>query len=280
MKITRFAQTSQFLASAGPWLEQDEQVNSLMLGVCTRLAEAGGNLISRPFLCLLEDEGPLVAAVMTPPANVVLYSRAEPSSEALRMIADELTDSGMPVHGVIAPSSLSKAFADTFTAATGRPNCIKMMLRQYVLTEVTPPKWCNGEMRKAQTEDLPLVQEWIREFQKDSGVGPGPTPPAEVAGRLIKGSKIRIWEDGEPVAMSAEVRRSRRGVTIALVYTPKQFRRRGYASSIVARLSDSLLQDGAAFVTLFADLANPTTNRIYPAVGYRPIADFMEFTFE
>jgi predicted GNAT family acetyltransferase len=65
-----------------------------------------------------------------------------------------------------------------------------------------------------------------------------------------------------------------------MVYTPPRFRNRGYASMAVATLSQRLLEAGYDFCTLFTDLANPTSNHIYQAIGYRRVCDFAEITCE
>lgn len=67
--------------------------------------------------------------------------------------------------------------------------------------------------------------------------------------------------------------RTPRGVRITCVYTPPQFRRRGYASNLVAHLSQQLLDEGRSFCFLNTDLANPTSNSIYQKIGYQPTSD-------
>jgi predicted GNAT family acetyltransferase len=63
------------------------------------------------------------------------------------------------------------------------------------------------------------------------------------------------------------------------VYTPPACRGRGYASAAVASLSQRLLDDGASRCMLFTDLSNPTSNKIYDALGYRRFADWEERRF-
>lgn len=65
---------------------------------------------------------------------------------------------------------------------------------------------------------------------------------------------------------------------IGPVYTPPEFRRRGYAAAATAQVS-KVLRDGDSQVCLFADLANPTSNKIYQGIGYRPVADYPRFVF-
>ena len=56
------------------------------------------------------------------------------------------------------------------------------------------------------------------------------------------------------------------------VYTPPEHRGRGYASAAVAGVSERLLEQGVR-VCLFTDQANPTSNRIYTALGFEPVVD-------
>lgn len=66
---------------------------------------------------------------------------------------------------------------------------------------------------------------------------------------------------------------------VAPVYTPKHLRGNGYASSLVARVSRDILEVGKIPI-LFTEVANPTSNKIYQAIGYRPVADSCEARFE
>jgi predicted GNAT family acetyltransferase len=59
------------------------------------------------------------------------------------------------------------------------------------------------------------------------------------------------------------------------VFTPKEERGRGWASNAVAEVS-RLLRDRGLRVTLFTDQANPTSNKIYVALGYEAVADTVE----
>ena len=69
------------------------------------------------------------------------------------------------------------------------------------------------------------------------------------------------------------------GVTrISGVWTPPGLRGRGYASGVVAALSIARLDAGDACM-LYTDLANPTSNAIYTAMGYRRVGDSISIAF-
>jgi predicted GNAT family acetyltransferase len=101
----------------------------------------------------------------------------------------------------------------------------------------------------------------------------------ELVERLIGAEGLGVWDDGGPVPVAARSRPTPTGASINLVYTPPKNRGRGYATACVAALSRRLLDFGKTFCTLFTNLANPTSNKIYRRVGYRLIADFVEIRF-
>ena len=80
--------------------------------------------------------------------------------------------------------------------------------------------------------------------------------------------------------MAAWAGRAERGVRVNFVYTPREYRRRGFASACVADLTQQLLAEGHAFCCLFTDLANPTSNSIYQTIGYRPVCDMSDFILD
>ena len=83
-----------------------------------------------------------------------------------------------------------------------------------------------------------------------------------------------------PVSMAGLSRPTTHGISINDVYTAPEFREKGYASSLVAHLSQYALDHGKEFCSLYTDLANPTSNSIYQKIGYYPVADVMDVHFK
>jgi predicted GNAT family acetyltransferase len=77
-----------------------------------------------------------------------------------------------------------------------------------------------------------------------------------------------------PVSLAAFCGPTPNGMRIGPVYTPPQYRGKGYASANVAALSQRLLDSGRKFCYLFTDLANPTSNKIYQKIGYEQVCEF------
>ena len=71
-----------------------------------------------------------------------------------------------------------------------------------------------------------------------------------------------------------------RAIAVNAVYTPPEWRQRGYATACVAGVSEELLARGYEFCVLYTDLSNPTSNAIYTRIGYRPVRDFIMYALE
>jgi len=97
--------------------------------------------------------------------------------------------------------------------------------------------------------------------------------------RLGKDSHF-IWEDGQPVSQAVHGRDTPNGAIINWVYTPPHFRGRGYATSVVAELSRSLLDSGKSFCCLFADASNPISCELYRKLGFYDVCNFDEIRFD
>jgi len=69
-------------------------------------------------------------------------------------------------------------------------------------------------------------------------------------------------------------------IRVAPVYTPPEHRGRGYAAGATAAATRAALDAGAEEVLLYTDLANPTSNRLYARLGYRPVEDSVAFVFD
>ncbi len=82
-----------------------------------------------------------------------------------------------------------------------------------------------------------------------------------------------------PVAM-ARVHGCLLGMSrIGPVYTPPESRGHGFGAAVTAEAVRHAQRDGARDVVLFADVANPVSNRIYRRLGFVPVAESVQFAF-
>ena len=62
------------------------------------------------------------------------------------------------------------------------------------------------------------------------------------------------------------------------VYTPPNYRRKGYAESLVRAVSRQLLGDGFRTM-LITDLGDPVANGVYQRIGYEAAAEMILYRF-
>ena len=147
-----------------------------------------------------------------------------------------------------------------------------------------PARPAPGSWRLAEPRDRELVARWLTAFGEEATPGqPTPAEPIALADRWIAREyrTLYLWEVGrQVVCMVGAGAETPNGVRVGPVYTPPAQRGRGYATTLTAAVTQDQLDRGRRFVTLFTDLANPTSNRIYQAIGYRPVRDVHVVAFE
>ncbi len=180
----------------------------------------------------------------------------------------------------MAREATGEAFASVWCSRTGARSRNGMPQRIYELREVADVTCPPGRFKQATADHLELVRRWGRGFHDDCFGDEYRERSAKAAeGRLQRGD-LFLWVDDMPRSMAARVGSTAHGRAVSLVYTPPENRRKGYATAVVARLSQQLLDDGNRFCTLYTDLGNPISNSIYTRIGYRPVADVVDVLFE
>lgn len=144
----------------------------------------------------------------------------------------------------------------------------------YALQQVKK-KWTeDGDFREIGSDELPLIEQWIYQFCEDVRLPTTKEEAKQTAHTLITNRRLFGLEvDGKLVSVAAKTRPTTNNITVNFVYTPKEARKKGYASSCVAALSQRMLDEGYKTTTLYTDLANPTSNKIYQEIGYEKIAE-------
>ncbi len=281
MNVLEFSKADGFLDRVLVDLEKEEIANNLIIGLAFRLINQPDLYPQPPFLAVVEREGaPVLAALMTPPHPMTLAGFQPDLIQACAALSQALRSGGWPLPGVRAPAAAAGVFAACWaeiSAAKTRPG---QSLRAYELRQVIPPRPVSGELRLAASDDLDLAARWTCEFAMEA-LGEDDRAAARRSAEFkIRAQELYFWQDGQPVSMAASTRPTRHGISVGSVYTPHALRRRGYASALVAALSQRLLDQGCSFVSLFTNLANPTSNKIYQDIGYRPVCDFDEIYFD
>jgi hypothetical protein len=277
LRLDRYASAADFLAAAGPWLAAREAEHNLILGIAATARDNPGMYLD-PWFALVTDGGsPVAAALRTPPWNLVLSEVDD--ERALDVLVADRRDTALP--GVVGRPDVATAFAARWVIARGGRYWIEMEERIFELSEVIPPRPVPGAMRAATSAERPLLIAWITAFAEEAM---GEDDASRVASQVDdwltgRGRNLWLWDDDGPKSLTGVGGRTPNGIRIGPVYTPPAERGRGYASALVAAVSQAQLDAGRRFCFLYTDLANPTSNKIYQAIGYRPVTDAVRIDF-
>lgn len=136
-----------------------------------------------------------------------------------------------------------------------------------------------GRLRAATLADRELLADWIEAFAtfiREKLYGRNFLQEAE---SMIEKQQIWLFEvDGKAVSMAGSTRSEGGVACINYVYTPEEWRGRGFASSSVGWLSKHLLLAHDR-VCLYADEDYPSSNRVYQKLGYQVVARTIELDF-
>jgi predicted GNAT family acetyltransferase len=257
-----------FLDGAAPLLLEDEARNNLVLGIAGTILASPGLYREQRFWIVVEGTEPVAAAVRTPPFNLVLARPRD--GEALAALAAGIEEE---LPGIVGAHPEVDEFARIWARTHGIEPRVLRDQGVYALERVQPLPAAPGASRVAAHEDEPLLLDWLDAFGRE--VLHEEDPGRVEAHRAVEhrlgadDAGFLLWEDGgETVSVSGWGGPTPNGIRIGPVYTPPELRGRGYATTLVAELSQTLLDAGRSFCFLFTDLANPTSNAIYERIGY------------
>jgi uncharacterized protein len=278
--VARHADPVAFLAAAASALSRDEALAS------SYVAFANGLLRNPPaetecvYLATYEGCGAAGAAVMRGTGS--LWVGASDTDAALAFADDVHAFRGglaAAPQGVVGIQSACDAFARRWRDLTGHAHQMRVQMRNHRLTRVEAVPRPPGAARRATADDIDWVGAAQHDFIVEIQLPDDAARLRALIPRRIEQGQIWIWDDAGPVAFAGWTDAPPDAARIAPVYTPPRARGRGYATALVAELSQALLDQGRGKLFLITDLANPVSNSIYARIGYRPQSDIFHFDF-
>jgi predicted GNAT family acetyltransferase len=270
MHVRRCDDATEFLARTAEYRAIHAELTNVIGSVATGVAQ--GVTYERCFWWVIEDDDLVVGCAMrTAPWRLAVPDLTPDRGRALGA-AVAAVDPDVP--GVNGPRSAVEAVYEGLgvnlaDVAFGHENHL------LVLEEHRPPTDVPGAPRVVTEDDADLVLDWWVSFEEEAELQRPDTDESWRARMLLRMRQdgILLWEvDDAPVALAghAPLVDGPTGsvARIGPVYTPPEHRRRGYGSAVTSAMIDHLLPR-AVIVMLYADAANPTSNRIYEALGFR-----------
>ena len=284
MKFNRYEDLGVFRDTVLDILLEDEAGNNLPISIITdSKSETSGKWLMST---ITDDfDNIILIGLCALPYNIILseplwvHGSLESILGSVEFLAHEMKRVKCNASGVFARTDLADRFAAAYFGNTD--NKVKTTSVAMRLDKLLPYTIVSGSYRPLAQSDLSYAPAWERAFCIDCNI-PVYTPE-ESAARItarIGTDRHYIWEDGEPVSQVVYGRDTPGGAVINWVYTPPEFRGNGYASALVAEVSELLLRRGKSFCCLFADADNPISRGVYSKLGYKEVCFFRQIQFD
>lgn len=169
----------------------------------------------------------------------------------------------------VAKPETAKILAEPFIKGKS-PKVSVVNMQSYKNEKVIPPKNKDAVIEAPTENDVLSIAELLRNFSLEcfGSALPSNEEYVNTAKKLLSDRYCRIIkENDKAVAMARSSRENEEFVAVNGVYTAPDHRRKGYASAIVACISNLILQNGKT-PALYTDLSNPSSNTAYKNIGF------------
>jgi hypothetical protein len=287
LRLRFYTDPGEFLAAAGDRLAADPVVSTVVTSTAHRILSQQAEGIppsDRDWWLVVSDHSGAVVGLGMRTATFAPFPPflLPMPDEAAVALAQALHERGEQVRGVNgALPAVALCAAELARLGGGRVQ-VGQHTRLHELGELVPPAPVPGELVVATEDDADLATRWFAAFVGDAdeqagrprGASAHEAPDRTEILRRIHAGQLWFWVDetGQRVHLTGANPPSFGVARVGPVYTPPAQRGRGWASNAVAEVSRRIQAEGAR-ACLFTDQANPTSNKIYAALGYRPLVD-------
>lgn len=223
----------------------------------------------------LEKEGQIVGcAFRTPPYRLGITALP---LETIPALVESVAAVYPSLSGVAGPEPAVSAFTAAWMKLRGGSWTVqsrqRLLAHRAIVPTDEPPR---GILRIANAADTALAQQWGAAFAHETRL---PGLDGGLTARLIPGRLLYFWDDGTPRCMLGVLRETHDAAAIGILYTPPEFRDRGYATAAVAAFSRHLLNRGMTQSYFCLDPSNPAADTICWRLGYTAVQETADIDF-
>lgn len=273
MIFTQYDSAKVFALEVSDTLNRHEIQNNLLFKNIHDGLQREDN--SNMVMATVKDEAGrvLLTAVRTIPFPMVMYETDNVRNDRVtHFFAESLVKHEIDVDYFMTEKDLARDFCETYGTLNGKKYYNNQSLALFLLDKVNDVSSQKGFLRKANENDMFYLPFWYADFIPACHIGDYDLDGGiRNAGQAVSDGRLYVWVDGVPVSCAASGRQTSNCIFIGNVYTPPNLRGRGYSTACIAQLSQRLLDNGWKFCGLYADCANPYSNKVYRKVGYREV---------
>ena len=273
MDIVRHKNAVELLARCERLLRSKEAANNNLIQLLRLIAEDTGIVAPPYWFGSVEVDGePIGCCVHAMPDGLVATGLPQ---EAAALVYEALVAEIPMPRRIVGRPDFSQVLADRFVNGSGREASVSSTWQVYRLDNVNKiQNPADGELRLATQDDQYLVEQWGYAYSDER---PSFLDVHEFMLGKLNSGELYLWYDNAHRCMITTSGRGMNAKRISSVFTPKEFRGRGYASTAVAAVSQLLLDQGSEYVVLTAGLGEPVA-RIYKRIGFQAVGNRRSYT--
>ncbi|WBQ06231.1 GNAT family N-acetyltransferase [Kribbella sp. CA-293567] len=277
MSVRVTSNPAEFQATVFPFLQDDPVLHSTLL---SNTEDRVNGILHDPlpalFVSIHDERDRVIGAVLCSAYRGIQLGAL--AVELVPEIVDACTEAPNQ-DTVVGTPIAARRLAELLAARNGTAYREATGIRLHKLAEFVE-QHADGFARRAVAADVELVVTMMDGFGAELGRAlPAGQQERWVRSRIDRG-RVWVWERAGQVVSLVGHQQTLFGATrVGPVYTPPAERGHGYASALTAHVTRQL-QEAGSQVCLLTDLANPTSNKIYAAIGFRPLTDFMLYELD
>lgn len=280
MVVNKFDNAQTFLNLYEELMLQNEAVSQLIL------YDAYQNLTVNAdekcmFGSVVSNDKAILLFCNVAPYNLVIYAiDDEEQIEASKALADYIYNNHIPITGINAKNEICQSFMVQYEL---KADCIfqeRFGMDIMEVRQLIESKPSHGNHRNAIVLEAKIITDWIIQYQMEAAASE--MDYEEVLKKIvgyIEEQKIFVYEiDNQTiVSMAIVTRQLPHGIAIGYVYTPDEYRGKGYAASNLYFTCKHYLENGYQYCSLFADKKCTLSSRAYEKVGFRTLEDHYDY---
>lgn len=262
MDVLRFETPKEFLDATKSFRRNDPVRTGLITSIATSVAN-GSRIYEGYFWWAVVVGGEVQGIAMrTLPYGYIFSPMANSAAEALYTFISLEDSKAIEFAG-------PKSVIDSLEKVSAKPVSEEESELIYEMRKLIPAAPI-GVVRTAVASDFDLIFKWMQEFIEETALRNFNLE--NLVHVALEAGRYTLLEVGSSVVSlggTSDIQEFE-GFSIGRVgpiYTPHEYRKRGYASAITSAISEKLLNQGVV-PNLYTQAGNPTSNKIYQKLGY------------
>ncbi|MEV8374286.1 GNAT family N-acetyltransferase [Kribbella sp. NPDC056861] len=277
MRVRATGDPVEFKKTAFAFLQGDPVLHSVLLSNTEDRISGILHDPAPPLFLSIHDEADQVVGAVLCSAHRGIQLGGLPD-ELVPAVVDACVSSPNPGE-IFGTASAARLLAELLAARNGGVYRRTEGMRMHKLGKFTE-QYAAGFARRAVAADANLLVTMMDGYGAELGRILPPDQQDKWVRARIERNRMWVWEhEGRVVSLVGHQQTIFGATRVGPVYTPPSDRGHGYASALTAHVSRQLREAGSE-VCLSTDLANPTSNKIYAAIGYRPLMDFVLYALD